>query len=179
MVGWLTRVNLFLVLIITSGFPTACSTGSGGTTPTSVVSADIGSCSLGLSPIAGDEDTIAAMLRAEGDYVTQQDILALMRLWAEDGRVVDAKHTPNILEDDQTWQGTDAIRHRYVRWVFPGAPAMAQPADLVINLVGEEAVVTSTTQIGDEVSPAGDRWSLVKSEGCWVIQELVFNLESR
>ena len=179
MVGWLTRANLFFVLIFASGFLTACSSGSVGTLPTTVLSADIGSCSLGLSPTASDQDTIAALLGAEGDYVTQQDILALMRLWADDGRVVDAKHTPDVLEDDQTWQGADAIRHRYVRWVFPGAPAMAQPADLVINLAGEEAVVTSTTQIGDEVSPAGDRWRLVKSEGCWVIQELVFNLESR
>jgi hypothetical protein len=54
---------------------------------------------------------------------------------------------------------------------------MAQPADLVINVRGDEAVVTGTTRIGDEVSPAGDRWRLVKIEGCWVIQELIFNLE--
>lgn len=136
-----------------------------------------GSCSLELPLDVTDQAAAAAVLNAEGEFVVSQDIDALMQLWAEDGRVADAKHTPGNVEDDQTWQGIDAIRHRYVRWVFPGDPAMAQPADLVINVQGAEAVVTGTTKIGDEVSPAGDRWRLVKIEGCWVIQELVFNLE--
>ena len=136
-----------------------------------------GSCYLGLPLSVTDQAAAAAVLDAEGEFVVSQDIDALMRLWAEDGRIADAKHTPDDLEDDQTWQGLDAIRHRYVRWVFPGAPATAQPGDLVITVRGDEAVVTGTTRIGDEVSPAGDRWRLVKIEGCWVIQELLFNLE--
>ena len=138
---------------------------------------EIGSCGLGLTQPVTDEEAIVALLEAEGDYVVRQDIAALMRLWQPGGCIVDAKHTPANLEDDQTWQGVEAIRHRYVHRVFPGAPAVAGPADLIISIDGEEAVATGTTQIGDEVSPGGDRWRLVKQDGCWMIQELVFNLE--
>jgi len=136
-----------------------------------------GSCGLELPLPVTDQEAIAALLKAEGVYVVRQDIHGLMRLWAQDGRIADAKHTPDDPQDDQVWQGADAIRHRYVRWVFPGAPALAQPADVAIDVAGERATVTGTTRIGDEVSPAGDRWQVVKIEGCWVFQELVFNLE--
>jgi len=100
-----------------------------------------------------------------------------MRLWAPDGRIADAKHTPADSADDQTWEGADAIRHRYLRRVFPGNPAAAQPAGLAIALNGDQATVTGTTQIGNEVSPNGDRWQVVKVGGCWVIKELIFDLE--
>jgi hypothetical protein len=126
-----------------------------------------------------DQEAIVALLNAEGAYVVQQDIASLMDLWAENGRISDAEHTPADPSDDQTWQGMDAIRHRYLHRVFPGAPRVAQPLDLVLNITGEKAVVTGTTRIGDEISPAGDRWQLVKVGECWVIQELVFNLEPR
>ena len=138
---------------------------------------DIGSCGLGLPPTTTDQEAIAAILNAESSFVVGQDIDALMRLWTTSGRISDANHTPDNLEDDQTWQGVDAIRHRYVRWVFPGAPATAKPADLIITIEGDRAVVTGTTRIGDEISPAGDRWDIVRIDDCWVIQELVFNLE--
>lgn len=136
-----------------------------------------GSCSLDLPSTLTDEETIVALLNKEGAFVVQQDIVGLMRLWATDGQVSDAKHTPADPADDQIWQGADAIRHRYVRWVFPGAPAVARPANLVISIASQKAVVTGTTRIGPELSPAGDRWLLVKKTECWVIQELTFNLE--
>jgi hypothetical protein len=37
--------------------------------------------------------------------------------------------------------------------------------------------VSATTQIGDEVSPAGDRWTLVKHGNCWLLENLTYNLE--
>lgn len=149
--------------------------------PTTIHSDDppqtkIGSCSLNLGAV-DDAEAITAILNAEGAYVVEQDIGALLNLWQTDGLVADANHTPTNLTDDQTWQGIDAIRHRYVRWVFPGAPDVAQPADLVINITDSKAVVTSTTRIGDEISPGGDRWQLVRVEDCWLIQTLIFNLE--
>ncbi len=177
--GRLVVICLMLVLLIPSAgrqtgrennlgvTRSADPTGGGG----------IGSCSLGLTQPVTDEGVIVALLEAEGDYVVQQNVAALMRLWLPEGRILDAKHTPASLEDDQTWQGADAIRHRYVHRVFPGAPAVAGPADLIISIDGEAAVATGTTQIGDEVSPGGDRWRLVKQDRCWMIQELVFNLE--
>jgi hypothetical protein len=139
----------------------------------------IGSCGIGLPDAIDDEEAIVALLHVEGDYVVRQSIVGLMGLWAQDGQISDAKHTPSDPSDDQTWQGRDAIRHRYVHRVFPGAPKLAQPLDLVISISGHRAVVTGTTRIGDEISPGGDRWKLVKMENCWVIQELTFNLEAR
>jgi hypothetical protein len=38
-------------------------------------------------------------------------------------------------------------------------------------------VVTATTRIGGEVAPAGDRWTLVRRDGCWLLQNLTYNLE--
>ncbi len=153
---------------------TACgSSPQAGASPT----ARNGSCGLELPATAGDQEAITALLRAESTYVVQQDGEALLRLWAPDGRIVDAKHTPADPGDDQTWEGVDAIRHRYLRRVFPGNPSAAQPADLAIALNGDRATVTGTTRIGNEVSPNGDRWQVAKVEGCWVIKELVFDLE--
>ncbi len=140
--------------------------------------ATIGSCSLGVSSDAGNEEAIEAVLNAEGESVVRQDIDALMRLWAEDGKVSDAKNTPDDADDDQNWEGRDAIRHRYVRTVFPGAPDTAEHPDLEIAIDGDTATVTGTTQIGDEISPAGDRWELSRVDGCWVIQSLTYNLEA-
>lgn len=138
----------------------------------------VGSCSLSLPAEATDEEAIRAVLLAESRFMVAQDINALMRLWAEDSSVVDAKNTPDDPSDNQSWLGRDAIRHRYVRTVFPGAPSEAQPQDLEIQIDGQVATVRATTHIGEEISPAGDRWTLIKVDGCWLIQNLTYNLET-
>jgi hypothetical protein len=138
-----------------------------------------GSCTLDLPQGASDEDAIAAVLRAEGELVVAQRIDALMALWAEGASITNAKNTPQDNSDDQYWRDKDAIRHRYVRTVFPGAPAQATPADLQIAIDGERAVVTATTRIGGEWSPAGDRWILERRAGCWLLQNLTYNLEAQ
>jgi hypothetical protein len=138
---------------------------------------DIGSCILGSSPASSDEQAIRAVLAAEGELVVKQDIAQLMQLWAEEGYVADAKNTPQNPADDQFWLNKDAIRHRYVRTVFPGAPQQARPSDLIISIEGDHAVVTATTRIGNEISPAGDRWTLAQLDGCWVLESLTYNLE--
>ena len=180
-VGWPTlgklvpRLMLLVVLV-------ACSPSSEETqvhhTSDGALSG-MGSCSLSLPETGSDEKAIAAVLKAEGAYVVQQDITSLVTLWTDDGRIIDTEHTPADPSDDQIWHGRDAIRHRYVHRVFPGNPHVAQPLNLVVSITGENAVVTGTTQIGDEVSPAGDLWLLVKERDCWMIQELVFNLEPK
>jgi hypothetical protein len=138
-----------------------------------------GSCTLTLGETAGDEEAIAAVLRAEGTLLVDQAIDPLMALWSPQGFVADAKYTPDDESDDQRWLGQDAIRHRYVRTVFPGAPSEASPADLQIEINGDSAVVNATTNIGDETAPAGDRWALKKVDGCWQILSLTYNLESK
>jgi hypothetical protein len=137
----------------------------------------VGSCLLDLPPSASDEMAIEAILAAEGELVVKQEITTLMGLWNTGSFVSDAKNTPTNPADDQYWLDKDAIRHRYVRTVFPGAPSQVAPRDFTIQIEAERAVVTATTRIGDEISPAGDRWELVKSQGCWLIQSLTYNLE--
>ncbi len=136
-----------------------------------------GSCSLALPPTTSDENAIRAILTAEGELVVAQNIDALMKLWGEGAKITDAKNTPDDPQDDQAWLDKDAIRHRYVRTVFPGAPTQATPKDLQVQILGDHAIVTATTQIGGEISPAGDRWALRKDKDCWEIQSLTYNLE--
>jgi len=124
-----------------------------------------------------DEGLVRAVIDAEGELVVKQEIIPLMGLWHDGAFVANAKNTPADQTDDQFWLDKDAIRHRYVRTVFPGAPANATPKDLTIVITGSTAVVTATTSIGNELSPAGDRWELVKQNGCWLLQSLTYNLE--
>lgn len=169
----LSNVHLGLVLLAVLLFAGACGMPA-AVAPTPTVSAPAAVPSL---PPAGDEEAIAWVLEMEGRGVVNQDIDLLMSLWVEDGRVVDARHTPDDPSDDLVWQGYYAIRDRYITLVFPGNPAQAAPADLQIELLGDRAVVTSTTQIGAEVSPAGDRWTLVRTPAGWRIESLTYNLE--
>ncbi|MEM7129071.1 MAG: hypothetical protein AAF702_22245 [Chloroflexota bacterium] len=138
----------------------------------------IGSCSLLAALDATDEEAIVQVLNAEGTFVVEQNIDALMALWSDESHIADAKNTSNNEEDDQIWKGKDAIYHRYVRVVFPGAPSAAQPSDLNIQIDGQSALIMATTNIGDEVSPQGDRWELEKEGECWQIRSLTYNLES-
>lgn len=151
-----------------------------GCTPPTIAtpSPAVGSCSLHLSETGTDQQAIQAVLTAEGDLVVKQKIDDLMRLWAEGATVTDAKNTPNNPADDQSWLDKDAIRNRYVRIVFPGAPKEALHSDLKIQLTDEHATVVATTNIGTEISPAGDRWTLVKQGDCWLLESLTYNLES-
>ncbi|MCX6045770.1 MAG: nuclear transport factor 2 family protein [Chloroflexi bacterium] len=137
-----------------------------------------GSCLLHLDANTSDQQAIRAVLNAEGELVVKQDINQLMALWADGAFVADANNTPTNRDDDEFWRNKDAIRHRYVRIVFPGAPSAATPADLTIQTMDDRAVVTATTQIGSEISPAGDRWELVKTDNCWLLKSLTFNLEA-
>lgn len=140
----------------------------------------MGSCTLVSAEGASDEAAIAAVIRAEGELVVTQRIDELMSLWADGSSITNAKHTPDDESDDQLWRDKDAIRHRYVRTVFPGAPAQATPADLAITFSDDEtAIVKATTHIGGEVSPAGDRWTLVQRGGCWLLENLTYNLEAQ
>ena len=128
---------------------------------------------------ANDEEAVSQLIRAEGEGVVQQDIDRLMDIWADDGVIVDAKHTPEDAQDDAKWQGKEAIRQRYVNLVFPSAPMQAEAGDLQVTIQGDKATVISTTNIGDEVSPKGDRWSLEKRNGRWYIVSLTYNLEPK
>jgi ketosteroid isomerase-like protein len=126
---------------------------------------------------ATDEEALRRLMEAEGATVVSQDITALMDLWAEDATITDAKHTPDDRGDDATWRGKDAIRARYVTVVFPGNPQAGGARDIALSIDGDRASATSTTRIGDELAPGGDRWTFVKRGGRWWIESLTYNLE--
>ncbi len=123
------------------------------------------------------EEAIRQLILAEGRGVVSQDIAGLLDLWATDAVISDAKHTPTNDADDAHWRGRDAIRSRYVVLVFPGNPQAAGARDIQIAIEGDKATATSTTVIGGEVSPGGDRWTFIKRDGRWWIAGLTYNLE--
>lgn len=126
---------------------------------------------------ATDEEAVRRLVEAEGATVVSQDIVALMDLWTEEATITDAKHTPDDASDDATWRGKDAIRARYVTLVFPGNPQAGGAVDVQITIDGDRASALSTTRIGDELAPGGDRWTFVKRNGRWWIDSLTYNLE--
>jgi ketosteroid isomerase-like protein len=128
---------------------------------------------------ASDDEAIRQLIQLEGQMVVAQDIAGLMDLWAPDAVVTDARHTPANLDDDARWRGRDAIRERYVVLVFPGNPTSAGATDIQITIEGDTATATSTTVIGGEVSPGGDRWTFAKRDGRWWITGLTYNLEAK
>ena len=168
-----TLLHSLLILLFASFILAGC--GSAADVPI------IGSCTLPLDPSTTDANTdiakITALLRAEGELVVAQEIEPLMALWAEGSEVVDAKHTPDDSADDQRWIDLDAVRHRYVRIVFPGNPQPSTPPELSIEVNGNSATIIATTRIGDEVAPGGDRWDVVKQGDCWAILRLSYNNE--
>jgi hypothetical protein len=128
---------------------------------------------------ATDEEAIWQLIQSEGQGVVSQDIAGLMNLWAPEAVITDAKHTPANPNDDARWTGRDAIRERYVVLVFPGNPTSAGARDVKIEIQGDNATAASTTVIGNEVSPGGDRWTFAKRDGRWWITGLTYNLEPK
>lgn len=178
---WLAALCLTWLMVIacaSPALPPDAATFPNPTPPNKEEQPALGSCTLGLPTSTTDEAAIAQVLQAEGDLVVRQEIERLMQLWHDGAMIIDAKQTPTDENDDQRWLDKDAIRHRYVRIVFPGAPAVAAPKDLIVRIEGMTAIITATTQIGDEVSPGGDRWQLSKEGDCWAIDHLTYNLET-
>src|SRR6476660_9789465 len=106
-----SKTLILVIALLLAGCSSAAHTATPAPAPTAAPTG--GSCTL--QNVKDDESAIRALLTAEGHLVVTQDIDALMNLWTEDAKVVDAKNTPNDKNDDQLWEGKDAIRHRYVR----------------------------------------------------------------
>ena len=49
----------------------------------------------------------------------------------------------------------------------------------VVSLLTMALGYLATTQIGGEVSPAGDRWTVVRQGSCWLVENLTYNLEAQ
>jgi hypothetical protein len=170
-------LSMFLFLLAAAwGVLAAC--GAPATSP-SLASRPTTLVRTPTSQPATDEEAIHQLILLEGQGVVSQDIGGLMNLWAPEAVIADAKHTPDNPNDDARWRGRDAIRERYVVLVFPGNPSLDTPADVKIVIDGDKATATSTTQIGAETSPGGDRWDFVKRDDRWWITGLTYNLEPK
>lgn len=167
----------FVVLLLaTSSFLSGCGEGP---TPFPTV-APLPTRERTPTPVPGsDEEAILMLIDAESEGVVHQDIDRLEDIWAADGVLTDANHTPEDSGDDQEWEGWEKIRDRYVNIVFPSAPTLAQAKDVDLNIQGDTATASSTTQIGNEVSPGGDKWTFAKEGEVWQITSLTFNLEPK
>jgi len=128
---------------------------------------------------ANDEEAVMQLLNAEAEGVVSQDIDRLMEIWHQDGVVTDANHTPDNPSDDRVWSGIAAIRERYVNEIFPSAPSAVTHPDAEVTVEGDTATALSTTTIGIDHAPGGDRWTFAKTNGRWLITSLTFNLEAQ
>ena len=168
-------MRTILTVLIAILFLAACGPAP---TPTTALSPAAPPRVATLAP-ASDEEAILQLLTAEGEALVAADIDRLMGLWAEDAVVRDARHTPDDPSDDWVWEGRDAIRQRYVNLVLPGNPQEAGAVDVNLTIEGDRATAISTTRIGSEVSPGGDRWTFRRINGTWKIESLTYNLEQR
>lgn len=134
---------------------------------------------LPLSPPTSDREAILALMDAEAKAATHDDAARLLELWAADGLIRDANHTPGDPTDDHTWSGHDAILSRYFTIVFPLHLTQLRRTDVLLTVQGDTASATATTVIEREVSPGGERWAFVRVDGRWRIASITFNLEPR
>ena len=140
---------------------------------------------VSLSPIpsptmpsfTSDREAILALMAAEAEAAIQDDAARLLELWAADGLLRDANHTPDDPTDDHTWIGHDAILSRYLTVVFPLHLTQLARTDVLLTVDGRAATATATTVIEGEVSPGGERWTFARIDGGWRITSIVFKLE--
>jgi ketosteroid isomerase-like protein len=167
--------TLFAVLVVLVMVATACGAPEVPTVPSGMPSPRPRGTDTPTP--ASDEEAVMQLLNAEADAVVSQDIDRLMEIWDQDGVITDANHTPNNPSDDRVWSGIAAIRERYVNEVFPSAPSSATHPDAEVNIEGDTATALTTTTIGIDHAPGGDRWTFARTNGRWLITSLTFNLE--
>lgn len=125
---------------------------------------------------ATPEEAIRQLINAECEAVVQQDIDRLQDIWASDGVVTDANHTPTDTSDDVTWKGWDAIRDRYVNIVFPSNPTFCEHPDATVTINADAATAVSGVKIGVTNAPNSNNWAFKKNGDAWKITALSYNL---
>jgi ketosteroid isomerase-like protein len=126
---------------------------------------------------ATPEEAIRQLINAECEAVVQQDIDRLQEIWASDGVVTDANHTPDNASDDVTWKGWDAIRDRYVNIVFPSNPTFCEHPDAQVTIGGDTATAVTGVRIGVTNARNSNKWAFRKASDAWKITALTYNLD--
>ncbi len=125
---------------------------------------------------ATPEEAVRQIINAECEAVVQQDIDRLQSIWATDGVVIDANHTPDNTADDVTWKNWDAVRDRYVNIVFPSNPTFCEHPDAQVTVSGDSATATTGVKIGVTNAPNSNQWVFKKVGDAWRISTLTYNL---
>lgn len=131
-----------------------------------------------VPPTADASQTITHLIAVHRTAVVADDVQGVLDIWAEDGVITDANHTPFDPADDHVWRGLDAVLSYYTTVLFPLYLEEVGPVDTVVTINGSQAVMTGTTKIGDELAPGGERWTFALRDGEWKITSMTFNLES-
>ncbi len=122
------------------------------------------------------EEAVRQIINAECEAVVQQDIDRLQGIWATDGVVTDANHTPDNANDDVTWKNWDAVRDRYVNIVFPSNPTFCEHPDVQVTVNGDAATATTGVKIGTTNAPNSNSWVFKKIGDSWRVTSLTYNL---
>lgn len=115
-----------------------------------------------------DEEAITALILAERQATITHNLPVLEQLWADNALIVDGRNS-STHTDDYLWQGRTAILDRYQVAVFPFTlpPLVALDASTVITITGERATVQHLM----------DRWQLIKVDGRWWLNELMYSYQ--
>ncbi|MGB8648340.1 MAG: hypothetical protein WCF84_24100 [Anaerolineae bacterium] len=127
---------------------------------------------------ATDEEAVRQIINAECEAVVQQDIDRLQGIWAADGVVIDANHTPDNTADDVTWKNWDSIRDRYVNVVFPSSPTFCEHPGTTVTVAADKTTATAITgvSIGQTKCDNCNNWVFKKTGNSWKITTLTYNL---
>lgn len=164
-------ILLMLVLLVPLLLPIACQTA-----PVTPILVPL-SPTLPPTPLTSDREAILALMAAEAGAAVHDDAAHLLELWAADGLIRDANHTPDDLTDDYIWIGHDAILSRYLTIVFPLHLTQLARTDVLLTIDGDTATAAATTVIEGEISPGGEQWTFARLGDEWRITSIVFNLE--
>jgi ketosteroid isomerase-like protein len=166
--GTLLALGALLVLTMACGTQAPPPATTGGGQPPTVRTA---------TPVpSSNEEAIRQLINAECEAVVQQDIDRLQSIWASDGVVTDANHTPDNTSDDVTWKNWDALRDRYVNLVFPSNPTFCEHPNIQATVNGDTATASSSVKIGTTNCDACNKWTFKKVSDAWRIATLTYNL---
>ncbi len=170
----LLALSLFAVLVIGCGSQT--NTGSSTTVKPTVRTTIVRT----PTPVpATPEEAVRQLINAECEAVVQQDIDRLQGIWASDGVVVDANHTPDVTNDDVSWKGWDAIRDRYVNVVFPSSPTFCEHPGATVTAGADSATAQTGVNIGQTKCDGCNQWTFKKVGDSWKIATLTYNLNKQ
>ncbi len=131
------------------------------------------------TPVAATPDeAVRQIINAECEAVVQQDIDRLQGIWAPDGVIIDANHSPDNTGDDVTWKGWEAVRDRYVNLVFPSSPTFCEHPGINVSIGADNVSATASTgvNIGNTKCTDCNKWTFKKVGDAWKIVTLTYNL---